>query len=692
MKPFSPPPQPSQSSKKRGSPRSDSPFMDPEEVVEIPPPPSFRRKIRSSEKKPIIIHDVVDIEEDDDSVDAMIIDVDSEMKDSGSTLKNNSAKDKSKAGSSKNSGPSSHNLVDDGFDLSHYDFAEVMNTEDMAMVQALLDSLDFPTGVEASVPWFSDDLPSKAKAYEGSSSSGHLGGGSSSLFGSVDASVYQNFGQPSLTDYKDQMKLQASLNSRFPKAAKLNQSGPSAPSVGVNGKPSRWGPPSVPSVGAKGKPSRWGPPANAKYGGAGTFPTPNHQSLYQASGNVLISSLGPQSGAPPPFFGDDYYDDQSIPFYDIPTPVNVKNVAGSSSYPNNVIGITVGLSHSHSPTPAPSGGVDVSPQEILDMRKNLKAVNEEDILNKFKLFKKFDTVEDFSNHHYAKTVVKQPSKSWAKKIQDEWRILENDLPDTIFVRVCETRMDLMRAVIIGAEGTPYHDGLFFFDIQFPATYPNVPPKVNYHAGGLRLNPNLYNCGKVCLSLLNTWDGRKDERWLPRMSTMLQVLVSIQALILNQNPYFNEPGYANLSGKPQGDRNSRNYNENTFILSLRTMMFKIKTPPKPFEDFVVGHFFQRAHDILVACRAYVDGAQVGCLVKGGVQDVDEGQKSGSENFRGQVAQCANLLIKELTLLGVKDCEKFLINTTTVKKTRAAATAANTPKTKSKFLGKILTAFS
>jgi len=36
-------------------------------------------------------------------------------------------------------------------------------------------------------------------------------------------------------------------------------------------------------------------------------------------------------------------------------------------------------------------------------------------------------------------------------------------------------MDILRAVIIGAEGTPYHDGLFFFDISFPSGYPNVPP-------------------------------------------------------------------------------------------------------------------------------------------------------------------------------------------------------------------------
>lgn len=36
-------------------------------------------------------------------------------------------------------------------------------------------------------------------------------------------------------------------------------------------------------------------------------------------------------------------------------------------------------------------------------------------------------------------------------------------------------MDLMRAVIIGAQGTPYHDGLFFFDIFFPNRYPDIPP-------------------------------------------------------------------------------------------------------------------------------------------------------------------------------------------------------------------------
>jgi hypothetical protein len=47
--------------------------------------------------------------------------------------------------------------------------------------------------------------------------------------------------------------------------------------------------------------------------------------------------------------------------------------------------------------------------------------------------------------------------------------------DSIYVRVYEERMDLLRAVILGAPGTPYHDGLFVFDLYLPPEYPHTPP-------------------------------------------------------------------------------------------------------------------------------------------------------------------------------------------------------------------------
>ncbi|PHU21615.1 putative ubiquitin-conjugating enzyme E2 26 [Capsicum chinense] len=287
-------------------------------------------------------------------------------------------------------------------------------------------------------------------------------------------------------------------------------------------------------------------------------------------------------------------------------------------------------------------------------------INLGETLKKYRLFKKFDTVEDHSDHFYSKhaSAGKVASKNWAKKIQDEWKILEKDLPDTIFVRVYESRMDLLRAVIMGADGTPYHDGLYFFDVFFPSNYPNVPPLVHYHSFGLRINPNLYNCGKVCLSLLNTWSGQGKEKWIPRSSTMLQVLVSIQGLILNAKPYFNEPGFAGSAGTASGEKSSLQYNENTFILNLKTMVFSMRRPPQHFEDFVLGHFFQRAQDILVACQTYMDGAQVGSLVRGGVQDVDEGDKSCSPTFKASLAAFIKTVIDTLKEIGVGDCDKFL----------------------------------
>lgn len=68
--------------------------------------------------------------------------------------------------------------------------------------------------------------------------------------------------------------------------------------------------------------------------------------------------------------------------------------------------------------------------------------------------------------------------------------------------------DLFSALVKGPTRTPYEDGLYLFDIQLPNIYPAVPPLFRYlsQCSG-RLNPNLYDNGKVCVSLLGTWIGK-----------------------------------------------------------------------------------------------------------------------------------------------------------------------------------------
>ena len=64
-------------------------------------------------------------------------------------------------------------------------------------------------------------------------------------------------------------------------------------------------------------------------------------------------------------------------------------------------------------------------------------------------------------------------------------------------------------------------------------------------GTAQFGPNLFADGLVCLSLLGTWEGPGRE---PSQSSLLQVLVSIQGLVLGmRHPHFNEPGYGGWEG-------------------------------------------------------------------------------------------------------------------------------------------------
>ena len=90
-------------------------------------------------------------------------------------------------------------------------------------------------------------------------------------------------------------------------------------------------------------------------------------------------------------------------------------------------------------------------------------------------------------------------------------------------------------------------GLYWFLINLQLIY--------YHSGGLKLNPNLYESGKVCLSFLDTWTSKGNEVLNPTSSNILQILVSIQGLVLNAKPYFDEPGYEKQIGLVEGEKNS-----------------------------------------------------------------------------------------------------------------------------------------
>jgi ubiquitin-conjugating enzyme E2 Z len=99
-------------------------------------------------------------------------------------------------------------------------------------------------------------------------------------------------------------------------------------------------------------------------------------------------------------------------------------------------------------------------------------------------------------------------------------------------------MTIGYAMIVGPTETPYENGIYLFKFKFPYNYPAIPPHVTYHTnnGYTRFHPNLYKNGKVCLSILNTWQG---ESWSSCQS-IRSVLLTISS-ILTKDALTHEPG-------------------------------------------------------------------------------------------------------------------------------------------------------
>lgn len=185
------------------------------------------------------------------------------------------------------------------------------------------------------------------------------------------------------------------------------------------------------------------------------------------------------------------------------------------------------------------------------------------------------------------------SATTMRRIIKEIKSWNNSLPSTIFIRYDESNLNYYQFIIIGPEDTPYQYGCYHFELYLSENYPLNPPKVNFLTtgqGSVRFNPNLYQCGKVCLSLLGTWSGHESENWSPSTSTILQILISIQSLIFVDQPYFNEPGYVSQINTSNGKNSSLAYNQKIQENNIKwAMIDMIEKLPKYFEDVIINHF-------------------------------------------------------------------------------------------------------
>ena len=168
-----------------------------------------------------------------------------------------------------------------------------------------------------------------------------------------------------------------------------------------------------------------------------------------------------------------------------------------------------------------------------------------------------------------------------KRIKNDIKIItSSDLDkEGIFVSFDDENLFHAKALVIGpyTKNSPYQGGFYFFDITFPNNYPLSPPSVKFMTlnNSVRFNPNLYKCGKVCLSILNTWSG---PGWTSSQNLM-SVLLVLQSL-LHEHPIQNEPGWENEIGLK-----SKYYNNTLAYYNIKVAVIQmIENIPYGFEEF------------------------------------------------------------------------------------------------------------
>ncbi|KAF7804940.1 putative ubiquitin-conjugating enzyme E2 38 [Senna tora] len=213
-----------------------------------------------------------------------------------------------------------------------------------------------------------------------------------------------------------------------------------------------------------------------------------------------------------------------------------------------------------------SGDKDLGGTEKTSMRRNRELEEITDVVEL--AFREFENLGKLQkpprDHQFISKKQSKMENSLVENINREWEFLMLCFDNSsTYIRTYKERPDLMRAMMVGPEGTPFRDALFCFDIHIPNNYPAHSPRLFYRSYGHHLNPNLNE--NFTLSAPDADKG---------------------FIIFNVDP---KPLRIKRVLKPTSEA----------ILCL------LKSPPQNFQDFVYGHFRTRAHKILSNFKSHMD---------------------------------------------------------------------------------------
>jgi ubiquitin-protein ligase len=178
----------------------------------------------------------------------------------------------------------------------------------------------------------------------------------------------------------------------------------------------------------------------------------------------------------------------------------------------------------------------------------------------------------------------------------------------IYYKMDESSITKGVACIFGPPDTPYQDCPMLFEFNISSEYPFEPPQVFFRTydGLTRFHPNMYRDGKVCLSILHTWNG---PRWASTMR-LSTILVTLQSL-MDTAPIRHEPGYE--SGRDEISEAYSKYIEvccMRYILDRTESHFEKRLQPNEFIPFLPV-FLERLSGVLKRIETRLE-----CLLKEG----------------------------------------------------------------------------
>lgn len=173
--------------------------------------------------------------------------------------------------------------------------------------------------------------------------------------------------------------------------------------------------------------------------------------------------------------------------------------------------------------------------------------------------------------------------------QNNKEFLDNDY----LVYFDESNYNKVETIIKGPIDSVYRHKFIKLNFDIPSDYPHSPPKVSFvNYDYVRIHPNMYQDGKCCSTILNTWPS-DNEKWTSSMGieTILLAFLSF----LDNNPYTYEPG----------GRDDTSYTEYVSYQTWKTCLLRYTNIQQPdiFTKFINNYLLVFIDDIFEELTEY-----------------------------------------------------------------------------------------